>query len=98
MDKVIIKKYRSPFSKLLLSFVQRFHLLLFFILVVSFLAASVIMINKTLTDSSSQDYTSTIDAGTIDRSTLERIQSLHTSDQPGDPQLPSSGRINPFAE
>lgn len=97
MAKARIKKNQGSLSKLLLSFLKRFQLLIFFILVVSFLAAAVILISKTLTDSSSQQYTSTIEAGTIDRTTLERIQSLHTSGQPSNTQLPE-GRVNPFAE
>lgn len=98
MAKVIIKKHQGTVPRMFISFLRRFHLLLFFIIVVSFLAAAVLLINKTLTDSSAQQYTSTIDAGTIDQSTLERIQSLHTSSQPANPQLPSTGRVNPFAE
>jgi len=97
MAKARIKKNHGSFSKRLVSFAKRFQLLIFFILVVSFLAAAVILINKTLTDSSSQQYTSTIEAGTIDRTTLERIQSLHASGQPSSVQLPE-GRVNPFAE
>lgn len=98
MAKVTIKKQHGTLPKMTIAFLRRFHLLLFFVVVVSLLAAAVILINKTLTDTSSQDYTSTIDAGTIDQATLERIQSLHTSDQPSDSQLPTSGRVNPFAE
>jgi len=97
MAKIIIKKHRGALPKLFLSFLKRFHLLLFFVVVVGLLGAAVLLINKTLTDSSLEQYTSTIEAGTIDQSTLERIQSLHTSDQPTETQLPS-GRINPFAE
>lgn len=97
MAKVRIKKNQGTLSKLIISFLKRFQLIIFFVLVVSFLAAAVILLNKTLTDSSEQQYTSTIEAGTIDRATLERIQSLHTSSQPSSAQLPE-GRVNPFAE
>ena len=97
MVKVIIKKQHGTFPKLFLSFLRRFHLLLIFIGVVGLLGAAVILISKPLTDTSAQQYTSSIEAGSIDQPTLERIQSLHTSDSPSTPQLPS-GRVNPFAE
>ena len=97
MAKVTIKKHQGTFSKMVVSFLKRFHLIIFFVAVVSLLVAAVFFINKTLNDSSAKQYSSSIDAGTIDRSTLERIQSLHTSDQPTSVQLPS-GRTNPFAE
>lgn len=98
MATIVIKKNKGATSRLLLTFIQRFHLILFFVFVVGCLAAAVILINKTLTDSSSQEYTSTIDPGTIDQATLERIQSLHPSSQ-ATPQAPlPEGRVNPFAE
>jgi len=77
---------------------RRFHLLLFFILIVGCLAVAVILINKTLTDSSDDTYISTINAGSIDQSTLNRVQSLHPSSQPAEPLQQPEGRINPFAE
>lgn len=78
---------------------KRFHLMIFFIFVVGCLAGAVILVSETLSSSAdTSDYSSTINAGTIDQTTLNRIQSLHTSNQPGDaPALPE-GRINPFAE
>jgi len=92
------KKPQSNLLRPVGAFFRRFHFIIFFVFIVGCLAASVILINKTLTESSSQDYTSTINAGSIDQATLERIQSLHPSSQPGPaPELPS-GRINPFAE
>ena len=97
MVKTTIKKNHGTLPKLFMSFFKRFHLLLFFIIVAGLLGAGVILISKTLTDSTSQQYTSAIEAGTIDQSTLERIQSLHTSDQPSNTELPP-GRANPFAE
>ncbi len=97
MEKTVIKKSQGTFTKLIASFLRRFHLLLFFILVVGCLSAGIILINRTLIDSSSQQYTPTINAGSIDQVTLERIQSLHTSNAPANTPLPS-GRINPFSE
>lgn len=92
------KKPLGNFSKPIGAFFQRFHLLLFFILIVGCLAAAIILINKMLTEGSEGEYTSSIGAGTIDQATLERIQSLHPSSQPTEaPTLPA-GRVNPFAE
>ncbi|MGV9001464.1 MAG: hypothetical protein ACOH18_00700 [Candidatus Saccharimonadaceae bacterium] len=96
--KILVKKPRNSLSRLLIAFLQRFHLLLFFIFIVGCLSAAIILINKTLTESTDQTYRSSINAGTIDQATLERIQSLHPSSQPSaTPALPV-GRINPFAE
>lgn len=96
--KATIKKPQNSLLKPFVAFLRRFHLILFFILIVACLAAAIILINQTLTEGPDGDYTSSINAGTIDQATLERIQSLHTSGQPSAaPALPQ-GRINPFAE
>lgn len=92
------KKAQSNPFKPLGHFIQRFHLILFFILVSGLVAAAVLLINNALTEPSQEQYTSSINAGSIDQATLERIQSLHSSAQPTSaPALPE-GRINPFAE
>lgn len=94
----IIKKQQSALLRPLGAFFRRFHLLIFFVFIVGCLAASVVLLNQTLTETSSQDYTSTINAGSIDQATLERIQSLHPStESTPTPELPA-GRVNPFAE
>jgi hypothetical protein len=62
------------------------------------MAASVVLINQTLTESSSEDYNSNIDAGSIDQTALERIQSLHPSSEPAAAPAMPAGRVNPFAE
>ncbi|OJU87392.1 hypothetical protein BGO17_00065 [Candidatus Saccharibacteria bacterium 49-20] len=92
------KKPQSSLLKPLGNFFRRFHLIIFFVLVVGCMAAAVLLINRTLAESSSQDYNSTINAGSIDQATLERVQSLHPSSEPAaTPALPA-GRVNPFAE
>ncbi|HWT40777.1 MAG TPA: hypothetical protein VN081_05960 [Dongiaceae bacterium] len=78
---------------------KRFHFMIFFVFVIGCLAGAVILINNTLSSSSTDDsYISSISAGTIDQATLDRLQSLHTSTEsvPA-PTLPA-GRVNPFAE
>lgn len=98
MASTQIKKPQSSFLKPFKRFFRRFHLIIFFVFMVSCMAASVLLINQTLKESSSQNYNSTISAGSIDRTTLERVQSLHSSSEPAPaPTLPA-GRVNPFAE
>jgi len=93
-----VKKPQNTLVRPFSAFLQRFHLLLFFVFIVACLAAAVVLINKTLTETPEAPYSSPISAGSIDQATLQRIQSLHTSDQPpAAPALPP-GRINPFAE
>jgi len=96
-DKVVIKKSQNSILKPIGAFVRRFHLLIFFIFIVGCLAAAVILINNILTDTTDDGYMSPINAGTIDQATLDKVQSMHTSDQPTTPTLPE-GRINPFSE
>lgn len=91
-------KSQATFLKPFGVFVRRFHLLIFFVIIVGCLAVAIALINQTLIEPATDTYTSNINAGSIDQATLERIQSLHTSNQPSSaPTLPS-GRINPFAE
>lgn len=92
-----IKKPQSALLRPIGAFFRRFHLLMFFILIVGCLAVAVTLINKALTEPLDSSYTSSINAGSIDESTLKRIQALHASSQPTTPTLPT-GRINPFAE
>ncbi len=96
--KTTIKRQQNSFIRPLVAFLQRFHLLLFFIVIVGCVAAAVVLINRTLTETSDEAYTSSINAGTIDQATLERIQSLHTSTQPSPTPQSPPGRINPFSE
>lgn len=92
------KKSHSTLLKPLGVFFRRFHLLIFFIVLAASVSVAIVMLNETLTDTTSGDYTSAINAGSIDQATLERIQSLHPSSQPNPaPQAPE-GRLNPFAE
>jgi len=97
MAKVTIKKQHGTILKLLTASLRRFHLLIFFVVVAGCVSVAVVLINRTLAESSSQHYTSNINAGSIDQATLEQIQSLHPSNQRTKPVIPS-GRINPFAE
>ncbi len=90
---------KKPFAKPLLNVLGRFHLTLFFVLVVAGLVGAVMVINDTLNKTAaSKDYTSPINAGSIDQVTLDRVKSLHTSTETV-PETPiPTGRINPFGE
>ena len=96
--KIVIKGNQKNAKRYIIAFLRRFHLLLFFVLVSGALSGAVVLINKTLADTSSQDYTSSISAGNIDEDTLNRIQSFHSSDAPLTSLPSQSGRINPFSE
>lgn len=93
-----IKKSQNSLVKPFVAFLQRFHLLLFFVFIIACLSVAIILINKTLTEAPEQPYVSPINAGRIDEATLERIQSLQPSSQPVQPPALPEGRINPFAE
>jgi len=95
---VVIKKQQSALLRPLGIFFRRFHLLIFFVFIVGCLAASVLLLNKTLNEASAEESTSTINSGTIDQATLERIQTLQPSTQSTPPPALPEGRTNPFAE
>lgn len=93
-----IKKQQNTLTKPFVAFLRRFHLLLFFVFIIGCLAAAIVLINKTLTETPEQTANPSMSAGTIDQSTLERIQTLQSSDAPIQPPSLPEGRINPFAE
>jgi len=92
------KKSQNAFVKASGVFFRRFHMIIFFVLLVGCLSVAVVLLNQTLSETASEDYSSSINAGSIDQATLERIQSLHTSDQPSPAPVMPAGRVNPFAE
>lgn len=90
---------KISFAKPLMNIISRFHLTIFFVLVIAGLAGAVLTINNTLNETaSSTDYASPISAGSIDQATLERVKSLHTSSEASEPTPLPTGRINPFGE
>lgn len=90
---------KISFTKPLMNLLSRFHLTIFFVLVIAGLAGAVLTINSTLNETAaSTDYSSPISAGSIDQMTLERVKSLHTSKETVEPTQLPSGRINPFGE
>jgi len=78
---------------------KRFHLIVFFVLIVACVAGAILLINSTLQeDSLDPNYTSSISAGTIDQETLTRLNALHTSLQGTPTPVLPQGRINPVSE
>lgn len=80
------------------SFFRRFHFLIFFVILVGCIGASLYYINSTFTNIPDDGYTSTIKPGTIDQKALERIQTLHISNDPANSPVLPNGRTNAFAE
>ena len=78
---------------------KRYHLTPFIVLVTVGLVASVYLLTTILNDAAVDDsYESPINAGTIDQQTLNRINALHTSDDPSPAPNPAAGRTTPFSE
>ncbi|MDB5160479.1 MAG: hypothetical protein JWO99_742 [Candidatus Saccharibacteria bacterium] len=89
----------SSLLKLVGTAFRRFHLTMFIVFIVGCLGYAVISFSTLLSESSTDtSYTSPIDAGSIDQATLERINALHTSDDPTPAASTPAGRINPFSE
>jgi len=85
----------KPFAVLF----KRFHLIIFFVFIIGCLSAAVLLVNEILTKNPTDSaYTSSISAGSIDKATLDRIQSLHTSTDPGPLPVLPAGRVNAFSE
>lgn len=78
---------------------KRYHMTLFIIFIVGCLAAAVLFLTNILNDASlGAGYESPISAGSIDQATLDRINALHTSDDPLPAALSPAGRPSPFSE
>jgi len=78
---------------------SKFHMTLFFVVMIGCLAVAVMLINDMLTSSPAGDtYVSPITPGTIDQTTLDRIQALHDSSQPSSGVVLPEGRVNAFGE
>ena len=78
---------------------SKFHMTLFFVVMIGCLAVAVLLINDMLTNSPPDDtYVSPITPGTIAQATLDRIQALHNSSQPSSGVVLPEGRVNAFGE
>jgi hypothetical protein len=80
------------------SFLRRFHVTIFAIIVIGGLAIVVFMLNNIIIRSAdTSDYTPETPSATFDEATIDRIEDLKTRNQT-DSQLDLSGRTNPFIE
>lgn len=80
----------------ILTFLHRFHLVLFVIVVVGSLAYAILSVSHVLEESAKNDLSQT-PSSQFDTKTIDRVNQLHTSSEASDFSLPT-GRTNPFVE
>lgn len=86
-------------KKAFFTFLHRYHVILFVVVVVGGLAISVFMLNTIVIRSSDpSDATVGQANGEFDQATIKRIEELKTRDQAGTGLDLSKGRTNPFVE
>lgn len=83
-------------------FLERFHMLIFTIVVLGGLAVCMFLINAIIANTGGGGATAgsdTVQASTFDQKTIDRIKQLHAADDPNKPSLDTSkGRVNLFAD
>lgn len=83
----------------LITFLHRFHIVLFVTLTIGSLAVAILVLNTIVTTSSeSNGYVSTSNNATFDQATIDQINQLKSNGDGDSVTLPKSGRINPFVE
>ncbi len=89
----------TAIQKKITHFLQRYHMLLFAVIVLGGLAVVVLMLNNIIISSSeSTDY---VPAGTtvnFDEKTIDRVNNLKSRNEAADQLDLSQGRTNPFVE
>jgi hypothetical protein len=89
----------SAIKQPLVTFLHRFHLMIFVIVVLNGLTVVIFLLNSSIIKSSdSSGYTPNTDNATFDQATIKRIEELKTRDQAGNDLDLSGGRTNPFVE
>lgn len=80
-------------------FLNRFHLVIFIVVVMLSLSVAVILLYGIVGKASGADSTAISGASNkFDQDTINRIEQLKTSNEPTAPLEFSGGRINPFSE
>lgn len=79
-----------------ITFLHRFHLVLFVVIVIGSLAYAILSVSRVLEESSKNDL-SQAPSSQFDTKTIDRVNQLHTSSETSNFTLPS-GRTNPFVE
>jgi len=89
----------SNLKKSLVQLLQRFHILLFAIIILGALTIAIYLLNRILvTSDQSNGYVSQSSSNTFDNATIHRLNQLRTMDDPSTPLNLSTGRLNPFVE
>jgi hypothetical protein len=91
----------NSFFKPLLSFIRRFHITLFVVIVTGSLAGAILVLNSIQLEASTPptDYTPQITNTTFDQETIDRIKQLSTAEEYNAAfSLPQGVRTNPFIE
>lgn len=86
-------------KKSLVTFLQRYHVILFTVVVLGGLAVVVFLLNNiVISSSNSSDYTPAGSNATFDEETIERVNQLKSSEEEREVLDLSQGRTNPFVE
>lgn len=82
-------------KKMVVTFLHRFHLVLFVIVILGGLAVVIFLLNNIVVMSGeSNGYTSDTNTAAFDQTTIKKIEDLENRNQ----SPPTSGRTNPFVE
>jgi hypothetical protein len=85
-------------KKTVTTFLHRFHVILFVVIVLGGLAIVILILNNIVVRSGQSDgYTSDTNNASFDQATIKKIQDLQNRGQSGS-QIPATGRTNPFIE
>lgn len=83
----------------LVNFLHRFHVIIFVVVVLGSLAASVFFLYGIIVSSGeSNGYSSTSNNASFDQATIHKIEQLKTQDETGGALTLPPGRTNPFVE
>lgn len=83
----------------LVNFLHRFHIIVFVIVALGSLAASVFFLyGIVISSGESNGYSSSSNNATFDQATIDQINKLKTHDESQSSTPPPTGRINPFVE
>lgn len=89
----------AAIKKAFFSFTRRFHVVIFVVIVLGGVAASVFILNSIVVRSTdASEFSSETSSVSFDKETIKRIEDLKTRDQGGATLDLSKGRTNPFVE
>lgn len=90
----------SQLGSILLTFLKRYHIVIFSLTIVIGVSVSMLMLNELLSRSSDPDAssTTTTTTTTFDQDTIEKIKKFRSSDSEDNNFSLPPGRTNPFRE